>query len=72
MKKLLCVLAMGAIVFGFASCKRNCVCTVTFQDDTSTTYSQGTMSAKECGNQTDKITDKLPAGTYKKIDCRQN
>ncbi len=69
MKKLLCVLAMGAIVFGFTSCKRECVCTVTAQDDTTQTYQRGKMSAQECGDQIDKMTAGY-AGAVKKIDCR--
>lgn len=69
MKKLLCVLAMGAIVMGFASCKRDCVCTVTAQDGTTQTYPRGKMSAQECGNQTD-VMENGYAGAVKKIDCR--
>jgi hypothetical protein len=69
MKKLLCVLAMGAIVMVFASCKRECVCTVTAQDGTSQTYQRGKMSAQECGNQIEKMEAGY-AGTAQKIDCR--
>ena len=56
MKKLVVLLAIAAISFGFTSCKKNCTCTGTSvmkiegEEDvkTNVNYSAGKMSKSEC------------------------
>jgi hypothetical protein len=71
MKKLVCILAMGAIVLGFASCKRECTCTVTLKDGSSTSYSQGKMTDSECGKKVDELekTYSQAGADLKNINC---
>ncbi len=71
MKKLVCILAMGALVLGFASCKKECNCTVTLKDGQSSSYSYGKISHTECGAKTDEL-EKTYAATganIKQIKC---
>lgn len=63
---------MGALVMGFASCKKDCKCTVTTSDDKTSLYEYGQISHTECGAKTAVLEQQYAAAgaSLKKIDCR--
>lgn len=71
MKKLVCILAMGALVLGFTSCHKECNCTVTLKDGQSSSYAYGKISHTECGAKNKELEQHYAAigADLKQIDC---
>ncbi len=71
MKKLVCILAMGALVLGFTSCHKECNCTVTLKDGQSSSYAYGKISHTECGEKNKELEQRYSAAgaDIKQINC---
>jgi len=72
MKKLVCILALGALVLGFTSCHKECNCTVTLKDGQSSSYAYGKISHTDCGAKTKELEQHYAAigADLKNIDCK--
>ena len=71
MKKLACIMALGALILGFTSCHKECNCTVTLKDGQTTSYSYGKISHTEWGEKNQKLEQTYAAAgaNLQQIKC---
>lgn len=68
MKKLVVILGVIAMVFAFSSCKKDCVCSASYDDITvSKTYTK--LTKKECKDKENELNEDVDAADYK-VTCK--
>lgn len=70
MKKLFCVLAMGALAFAFASCKADCQCTIHERSGETIYVNRGSMTNKECVQEGIDLFDEV-FNVAQSVECHQ-